>query len=230
MEGVSHEACSLAGTLGLGKLIAFWDDNGISIDGHVEGWFTDNTPKRFESYGWHVIPAVDGHDSDAVEKALLAAKAVTDKPTLICCKTTIGMGSPNKQGSHDCHGAPLGKDEIAAAREYIGWPHAPFEIPADVYAAWNRKPAGAALPGKLGQALRRLPRRLPGRSRRIRAPRHEGRTAGQLGSRPRQPTSPPAATRPRTSPPARPRRTPSPHWSRPYRKSSAARPTWPAPT
>jgi len=143
MEGISHEACSLAGTLGLGKLIAFWDDNGISIDGHVEGWFTDNTPKRFEAYGWHVVADVDGHDSDAIERALLAAKAVTDKPSLICCKTTIGMGAPNKQGSHDCHGAPLGKDEIAAARAYIGWDHAPFEIPDDVYAAWNGKPRGA---------------------------------------------------------------------------------------
>ena len=144
MEGVSHEACSLAGTLGLGKLIGFWDDNGISIDGHVEGWFTEDIPKRFESYGWHVIPAVDGHDGDAIEKALLAARAVTDKPSLICCKTTIGMGSPNKQGSHDCHGAPLGKDEIAAAREYIGWTHAPFEIPDEIYAAWNGKPRGAS--------------------------------------------------------------------------------------
>ena len=143
MEGISHEACSLAGTLGLGKLIAFWDDNGISIDGHVDGWFTDNTPKRFEAYGWHVIADVNGHNADAVEKALLEAKSVTDKPSLICCKTTIGMGAPNKQGSHDCHGAPLGKDEIAAAREYIGWPHAPFEIPDEVYTAWNRKPAGA---------------------------------------------------------------------------------------
>ncbi|WP_428825841.1 transketolase [Azonexus sp. IMCC34842] len=143
MEGVSHEACSLAGTLGLGKLIAFWDDNGISIDGHVEGWFTDNTPGRFAAYGWHVIADVDGHDSEAIERALLAAKAVTDKPSLICCKTTIGMGAPNKQGSHDCHGAPLGKDEIAAARAYIGWNHAPFEIPGDVYAAWNGKPRGA---------------------------------------------------------------------------------------
>ncbi|MGB5207864.1 MAG: transketolase, partial [Azonexus sp.] len=143
MEGVSHEACSLAGTLGLNKLIAFWDDNGISIDGHVEGWFTDDTPKRFEAYGWHVIANVDGHDSDAIEKALLAAKAFTDKPSLICCKTTIGLGSPGKQGSHDCHGAPLGKDEIAAAREYIGWKHAPFEIPDDVYAAWDSKQRGA---------------------------------------------------------------------------------------
>ena len=144
MEGVSHEACSLAGTLGLGKLIAFWDDNGISIDGHVEGWFTDNTPGRFAAYGWHVIAGVDGHDSAAIEAALLAAQAETDRPTLICCRTTIGMGSPNKQGSHDCHGAPLGKDEIAAARAYIGWPHAPFEIPADVAAAWDRKAAGAS--------------------------------------------------------------------------------------
>jgi transketolase len=147
MEGVSHEACSLAGTLGLGKLIAFWDDNRISIDGHVEGWFTDHTPGRFESYGWHVIANVDGHDAAAVEQALLAAKAVTDKPSLICCKTTIGAGAPNKQGSHDCHGAPLGKDEIAAAREYIGWEHAPFDIPADVYAAWDRKADGAAIEG-----------------------------------------------------------------------------------
>ena len=143
MEGVSHEACSLAGTLGLGKLIAFWDDNGISIDGHVEGWFTDDTAKRFEAYGWHVIADVNGHNSDAIERALLAAKAVTDKPSLICCKTTIGCGSPNKQGSHDCHGAPLGKDEIAAAREFIGWPHAPFEVPDEVYNAWNGKPRGA---------------------------------------------------------------------------------------
>ncbi len=143
MEGVSHEACSLAGTLGLGKLIVFWDDNGISIDGHVEGWFTDDTPKRFKSYGWHVIANVDGHDGDAIELAILAAKSVTDKPSLICCKTTIGRGSPNKQGSHDCHGAPLGNDEVAGAREYIGWPHAPFEIPSDVYAAWNGKARGA---------------------------------------------------------------------------------------
>lgn len=144
MEGVSHEACSLAGTLGLGKLIVFYDDNGISIDGHVEGWFTDDTPKRFESYGWHVIPAVDGHDAAAVEAALQAAQAETDRPTLICCETVIGMGAPNKAGSHDCHGAPLGNDEIAAARAYIGWDHAPFEIPADVYSAWDAKAKGAA--------------------------------------------------------------------------------------
>ena len=143
MEGVSHEACSLAGTLGLGKLIAFWDDNGISIDGHVEGWFTDDTPKRFEAYGWHVIPAVDGHDAEAIERALLAARAETGKPTLICCRTTIGMGSPNKQGGHDCHGSPLGHEEVAAARAHIGWPHAPFEIPENIYAQWSARVRGA---------------------------------------------------------------------------------------
>ncbi|MEP2619424.1 MAG: transketolase [Marinomonas sp.] len=143
MEGISHEACSLAGTLGLGKLVAFWDDNGISIDGHVEGWFTDDTPKRFESYGWHVIADVDGHDPVAIKAAIEAAKAETSKPTLICCKTVIGFGSPNKSGSHDCHGAPLGDAEIAAAREFLEWPHAPFDIPADVYAGWDAKEAGS---------------------------------------------------------------------------------------
>ncbi|OOF29483.1 transketolase [Salinivibrio sp. IB872] len=144
MEGISHEACSLAGTLGLGKLIAFWDDNGISIDGHVEGWFSDDTPKRFESYGWQVIPAVDGHDPAAIQAAIEAAKAETGKPTLICTKTTIGYGSPNKAGSHDCHGAPLGEDEIKAAREFLGWEHGPFEIPQDIYVQWDAKEAGAA--------------------------------------------------------------------------------------
>ncbi|HIF9535278.1 TPA: transketolase [Photobacterium damselae] len=144
MEGVSHEACSLAGTLGLGKLIAFWDDNGISIDGHVEGWFSDDTPKRFEAYGWHVIPAVDGHDAEAINSAIEAAKAETTRPTLICTKTIIGFGSPNKAGSHDCHGAPLGAEEIKAAREFLGWEHGPFEIPADIYAQWDAKEAGSA--------------------------------------------------------------------------------------
>ncbi|HIF9438937.1 transketolase [Photobacterium damselae subsp. damselae] len=144
MEGVSHEACSLAGTLGLGKLIAFWDDNGISIDGHVEGWFSDDTPKRFEAYGWHVIPAVDGHDAEAINAAIEVAKAETTRPTLICTKTIIGFGSPNKAGSHDCHGAPLGAEEIKAAREFLGWEHGPFEIPADIYAQWDAKEAGSA--------------------------------------------------------------------------------------
>ncbi|HCG9638145.1 TPA: transketolase [Vibrio parahaemolyticus] len=143
MEGISHEACSLAGTLGLGKLIAFWDDNGISIDGHVEGWFSDDTPKRFEAYGWHVIPAVDGHDSEAINAAILAAKA-DPRPTLICTKTIIGFGSPNKSGSHDCHGAPLGAEEIAATRKELGWEHGPFEIPQEVYAEWSAKETGAA--------------------------------------------------------------------------------------
>ena len=142
MEGISHEACSLAGTLGLGKLIAFWDDNGISIDGEVEGWFSDDTPKRFESYGWHVIAGVDGHDSDAIKAAIEAAQAESDKPTLICCKTVIGYGSPNKSGSHDCHGAPLGEDEIKAAREFLGWEHGAFEVPEDVYAKWDATARG----------------------------------------------------------------------------------------
>lgn len=142
MEGISHEACSLAGTLGLGKLIAFWDDNGISIDGEVEGWFSDDTPKRFEAYGWHVIADVDGHDAEAIAAAVQEAKSVSDKPTMICCKTTIGFGSPNKQGTHNCHGAPLGDDEIKAAREFLNWPHAPFTIPEDVYQGWDAKDAG----------------------------------------------------------------------------------------
>jgi transketolase len=147
MEGISHEACALAGTWGLGKLVAFWDDNGISIDGHVEGWFTDNTPKRFEAYGWHVVPNVNGHDPAAIHAAIEAARAVTDKPSLICCKTVIGLGSPNKAGTHDVHGAPLGDAEIAAARAHIGWAHAPFEIPQDVYAGWDAKKRGAEREG-----------------------------------------------------------------------------------
>ncbi len=145
MEGISHEACSLAGTLGLGKLIAFWDDNGISIDGHVEGWFTDDTPKRFESYGWHVIRDVDGHDADAIRNAILEARSVNDKPTMICCKTVIGFGAPNLCGSHDCHGAPLGEDEIRATRENLGWNYEPFVIPDEYYAAWDAREKGARL-------------------------------------------------------------------------------------
>ena len=144
MEGISHEACSLAGTLGLGKLMAFYDDNGISIDGHVDGWFTDDTPKRFEAYGWHVIPHVDGHDVNAVHAAIEASWKVTDRPSLICCKTIIGRGSPNKAGSHDSHGAALGEKEVAATRQNIGWDHPPFEIPADVYAGWDARSKGAA--------------------------------------------------------------------------------------
>jgi transketolase len=145
MEGISHEACSLAGVLGLGKLIALYDDNGISIDGHVEGWFRDDTPKRFEAYGWHVVPNVDGHDVAAVDAAIRAAQAVADRPSLICCKTVIGKGSPNKAGSHDAHGAPLGEKEVAATRAAIGWTHPPFEIPAPLRAAWDARARGAQL-------------------------------------------------------------------------------------
>ncbi len=144
MEGISHEVCSLAGTLGLGKLVAFYDDNGISIDGEVEGWFTDDTPKRFESYGWQVIPAVDGHNPEAISAAIETAMADSERPTLICCKTVIGKGAPNKQGTESCHGAPLGDDEIKATREALGWQYGPFEIPEAVYAGWNAREKGAA--------------------------------------------------------------------------------------
>ncbi len=142
MEGISHEACSLAGTWGLGNLIAFWDDNNISIDGHIDGWYTDDTVRRFESYGWHVI-SVDGHDPEAINAAIVLAKKVTDKPSMICCKTIIGFGSPNKSGSHDCHGAALGEEEVALTRKQLEWDSAPFEIPADVYEGWDAKAKGA---------------------------------------------------------------------------------------
>jgi len=150
MEGISHEACSLAGVLGLGKLIAFYDDNNISIDGVIRGhgdapaWFLDDTPKRFDAYGWHVIPKVDGHDPEAVKAAIEAARAVTDKPTLICCQTIIGWGSPNKQGKEECHGAALGEEEVALTRKAIGWNHGPFEIPEAIYKGWDAKQRGVA--------------------------------------------------------------------------------------
>ncbi len=148
MEGVSHEACALAGTLGLGKLIAFWDDNGISIDGQVQGWFTDDTPRRFEAYGWQVLRGVDGHDAEAIGRAIRKAKKETGKPTLICCKTIIGFGAPNKQGTEHCHGAPLGAAEIAAARAALAWPYAPFEVPEDVREAWDARGRGKRVEGK----------------------------------------------------------------------------------
>ena len=132
MEGISHEACSLAGTLGLGKLIAFWDDNGISIDGDVKGWFEDDTAKRFEAYSWHVIE-VDGHDADAIKIAIEAARAITARPSLICCKTIIGFGSPNKAGTHGSHGSPLGQEEVAATRVELDWQHEAFVIPEEIY-------------------------------------------------------------------------------------------------
>ncbi len=159
MEGISHEACSLAGTLGLGKLIAFWDDNGISIDGEVGGsdaapaWFTDDTPARFESYGWQVIADVDGHDADAIRRAIEAARAETGKPSLICCKTIIGYGAPNKQGKEECHGAALGDDEVAAARDYLGWSYGPFEIPDDICRAWNAVQDGQAAESEWWQKM-----------------------------------------------------------------------------
>ena len=142
MEGISHEVCSLAGTLGLGKMIAFWDDNGISIDGEVEGWFSDDTPARFRAYGWQVIEGVDGHNAEEIASAIRTAQAESEKPTLICCKTVIGFGSPSKQGTESCHGAPLGADEIVATRKALGWEHDAFVIPDDIYAAWDAKPQG----------------------------------------------------------------------------------------
>ena len=175
MEGISHEACALAGTWGLGKLTAFWDDNGISIDGHVEGWFTDDTPKRFEAYGWHVLANVNGHDPEALHAAIEAAKAVTDKPSLICCKTVIGAGSPNKQGTHDVHGAPLGDAEIAAARSHIGWNHAPFEIPKEVYEVWDAKKKGAEWEAGWNQAFANYAKAFPAE-----AAEFKRRMAGEL--------------------------------------------------
>jgi transketolase len=160
MEGISHEACSLAGTLKLSKLIALYDDNGISIDGHVEGWFQDDTPKRFESYGWNVIRGIDGHDVDAVNAAIIQARTA-DKPTLICCKTVIGKGSPNMAGTHNVHGAALGDKEIAATRESIGWEYAPFDVPADVYAAWDAKEKGSALESEWNALLDAYSERYP---------------------------------------------------------------------
>ena len=153
MEGISHEVCSLAGTLGLGKLIGFWDDNGISIDGEVEGWFTDDTVKRFQAYGWQVIADVDGHNSDEIRAAIEAAQANTTQPTLICCKTVIGFGSPNKEGTAGCHGAALGDEEVALTRERLGWAHAPFEIPEEIYADWNASAAGSVAENDWNQQL-----------------------------------------------------------------------------
>lgn len=182
MEGVSHEACALAGTLGLGKLIAFWDDNGISIDGHVQGWFTDDTPKRFEAYDWQVIRGVDGHDAEAISRAIRKAKKETAKPTLICCKTIIGFGAPNKQGTESCHGAPLGAAEIAAAREALGWPYAAFEVPDDVREAWDARGRGKRIESKWQRLMKEYRKVYPERAaeldRRVRGelPDHWGAT------------------------------------------------------
>ncbi|HUI62479.1 MAG TPA: transketolase [Steroidobacteraceae bacterium] len=175
MEGISHEACSLAGTLGLGRLIAFYDDNGISIDGHVEGWFTDDTPKRFAAYGWNVIAGVDGHDTAAVDQAIRAARAVTDRPSLICCKTVIAKGAPTKAGTHESHGAPLGEKEIAAARSELGWAYPAFVVPEPVYAEWDARESGAAAESRWQQLLREYTRAHPAQASEL-----QRRLAGDL--------------------------------------------------
>ena len=164
MEGISHESCSLAGTLGLGKLICFYDDNGISIDGHVEGWFSDDTPKRFEAYGWHVVSDVNGHDPVAIEAAIAEAKQATGKPSIICCKTVIGMGSPNKEGTHAVHGAALGEEEIAASRASIGWNYPPFEIPKEVYDAWDGRAKGKKIEAEWDQKFNEYTKKYPSES------------------------------------------------------------------
>ncbi len=175
MEGISHEACSLAGTLGLGKLICFYDDNGISIDGHVEGWFSDDTPKRFEAYGWHVVPNVNGHDPVAIETAIEAAKQASGKPSMICCKTVIGMGSPNKAGTHAVHGAALGDAEVAASRPHIGWNHLPFEIPKKIYDMWDNRAKGKKLEAKWIQRIDEYTKKYPSE-----AAEFKRRMAGEL--------------------------------------------------
>jgi transketolase len=161
MEGISHEACSLAGTLGLGKLICFYDDNGISIDGRVEGWFSDDTPKRFEAYGWHVVSDVNGHDPAAIEAAIEEAKQTSKKPSMICCKTVIGMGSPNKAGTHEVHGAALGEAEIAASRPHIGWDHPPFEIPKEIYDVWDGRAKGKKIEAEWTHKLDEYTKKYP---------------------------------------------------------------------
>ncbi len=175
MEGISHEACSLAGTLGLGKLICFYDDNGISIDGHVEAWFSDDTPKRFEAYGWHVVPNVNGHDPAAIESAIEAAKQASGKPSMICCKTVIGMGSPNKAGTHEVHGAALGDAEVAASRPHIGWNHLPFEIPQEIYDMWDSHTKGKKLEAEWTQKLDEYTKKYPSE-----AAEFKRRMAGEL--------------------------------------------------
>ncbi len=161
MEGISHEVCSLAGTLGLGKLVVLYDDNNISIDGKVDGWFTENIPERFQSYGWHVVPNVDGHNADAVRAAIEAARAETSKPSIICCKTLIGKGAATKEGSHKTHGAPLGTEEIEATRKHLGWNYGPFEVPQEIYDAWNAAEAGAKLENEWNELFARYQAKFP---------------------------------------------------------------------
>ncbi len=229
MEGISHEASSLAGTLGLGKLIAFYDDNGISIDGEVEGWFTDDTPARFRAYGWQVIAAVDGHNADAVKAAIETARGQTDKPTLICCKTIIGKGAPNKQGTEAAHGSPLGEDEVAATRVALGWEYGPFEIPADIYAGWDARKQGAAREQEWDQAMAAY---AAGATRNWR-PNCSGAWRASCPrisrSRPR-PILPAASKRVRASPRARRPRIASMPSARCCRNCSVVPPIWRVPT
>ena len=242
MEGISHEACSLAGTLGLGKLVAFYDDNGISIDGEVEGWFTDDTVERFRAYGWQVIPNVDGHDPEEIRTAIETAKATPDQPTLICCKTIIGFGSPNKQGKEECHGAALGDEEIALTREKLGWSHGPFEIPADIKSAWDACDAGAAAQrdqrGVAGfqrtlRENRRQTARAPERS--VTSRQSLAASRRRANCRPillKKPTLISASVRKRARkwPPVRPARTPWTPLVLCCRNWPVVLPTWPAPT
>jgi transketolase len=175
MEGISHEACSLAGTLGLGKLVVLYDDNGISIDGYTKGWFTDDTAKRFEAYGWHVVPDVDGHDVEAVDAAIQAAHSERRRPSLVCCKTVIAKGAPTKANTHEAHGAPLGKEEVAATRAAIGWSHPPFEVPRHVCDAWDARAKGASLEAGWNERFAAYQRRFPDLAAQFRR-----RTAGEL--------------------------------------------------
>ena len=224
MEGISHEACSLAGTWGLGKLIAFYDDNGISIDGHVTGWFTDDTPKRFDAYGWHVVPNVNGHDPDAIQAAIEQAKAETGQPSLICCKTVIGMGSPNKAGTHDVHGAALGDAEVAATRPHIGWVFPPFEIPQEIYASLGRAQERRRLGSGLEPEVRPLRQGPPRAGRRIQAA-HGRRPAGRMARTDGRDDRQVQRQGAKPSPRARRRRTASKPMPRRCRNSRAVRQT-----
>ena len=225
MEGISHEACALAGAWKLNKLIALYDDNGISIDGQVAPWFIDDTPKRFEAYGWNVIGAVDGHDVDAVDAAHRPGARQSDKPTLICCKTTIGKGSPNRAGTAKAHGEALGADEIKLTREALGWAHEPFVIPESAYAHWDAKARGAELPRPRGTTRFAAYRAaLPRAGRRVRAP-HARRAAGELGADRRRRRWPRPTPRPRRWPAARPARSRSRPSPRRCPSCSAAAPT-----
>ena len=224
MEGISHEACALAGAWKLDKLIALYDDNGISIDGAVKPWFIDDTPKRFEAYGWNVIAAVDGQDVDAVDAAITKARASTGKPTLICCKTTIGKGAPTRAGTAKAHGEALGVDEVKATRAALGWPYAPFVLPDEVYRDWDATAAGAAAEAAWRESFARLCQGLPRARRRVQAA-HRGRAAGELARgrrrRPRSRRTP----RPRPSPAARRARSSSRRSRRRCPSCSAAAPT-----